>query len=189
MPCRRRAKERAEYVRPDLNLFKKALLWGGWLLIAGASTAIDYIAIHNHLLDKITFTVSPFIPFVETLFIALSGVLMARLGLRSVQAGHGLRGVDAVELLAAIYIYLSGMSLFNAIIGIRDNSVSPWIVTHDFWISVYFTTMTVTTVGYGDFTPNGPPGRAVACVAALSGYLILAFLIAIISHPRNQTWL
>lgn len=40
--------------------------------------------------------------------------------------------------------------------------------------SVWWATVTLTTVGYGDMTPNTVLGRAIACVVMLTGYSILA---------------
>jgi len=44
--------------------------------------------------------------------------------------------------------------------------------------AVYFSYVTLTTLGYGDISPAGPLARAVAPVEALIGQLYLAFLIA-----------
>jgi len=49
-------------------------------------------------------------------------------------------------------------------------------VTSDLWDCIYFSITTITTVGFGDFYPCSPPGRAIAATEALSGYFLLAFL-------------
>jgi hypothetical protein len=42
----------------------------------------------------------------------------------------------------------------------------------------YFSFTTLTTLGYGDFTAAGNPGRALAVIEALSGQIFLATLVA-----------
>ncbi|HXW45430.1 MAG TPA: potassium channel family protein [Streptosporangiaceae bacterium] len=42
----------------------------------------------------------------------------------------------------------------------------------------YFSFTTLTTLGYGDFTAAGPPGRAIAVLEALTGQVFLATLVA-----------
>lgn len=37
--------------------------------------------------------------------------------------------------------------------------------------------MTITTVGYGDFTPNTAPGKFVAIVAALWGAFMISLFV------------
>jgi len=48
-------------------------------------------------------------------------------------------------------------------------------------MSIYWAVVTVTTVGYGDITPQTPVGRAIASMGMLVGYSILAVPTAIIT--------
>ena len=60
---------------------------------------------------------------------------------------------------------------------------------HDPIISLYFSVVTLTTVGYGDFVPSGNYSRLVAAWEALNGYVMMALLIAaLISafRPNSQ---
>ena len=43
---------------------------------------------------------------------------------------------------------------------------------------VFFSFMTLTTVGYGDITPVSPEARLVALFEAVAGVFFLAFLVA-----------
>ncbi len=52
-------------------------------------------------------------------------------------------------------------------------------------IAVYWAFITMTTVGYGDISPQSWPGYFVAIVCALSGILLLAMPIAIIASNFN----
>jgi hypothetical protein len=49
--------------------------------------------------------------------------------------------------------------------------------THDFWICLYFSVETFTTLGYGDFVPTSG-ARPVAAMEALSGYVLLGLTVA-----------
>jgi hypothetical protein len=60
-------------------------------------------------------------------------------------------------------------------IGIIDNTQSGSPVVHEFWSSLYYSAVTFTTLGYGDFYPVGA-GRALAAMQALTGYIILGVL-------------
>ncbi len=46
---------------------------------------------------------------------------------------------------------------------------------HNFWDCLYFSAITLTTAGYGDFYPTGA-GKFLACLEALTGYVILGLL-------------
>jgi hypothetical protein len=48
-----------------------------------------------------------------------------------------------------------------------------------FWNAVYFSIITWTTVGYGDFSPT-PSSRIFAATEALSGYLIMSLIISVL---------
>ena len=73
-------------------------------------------------------------------------------------------------------------------IGITDNTGLQGEVTHDFMTSVYYSIVTFTTLGYGDFYPRGV-GRVLAAMEALTGYLILGILAstaASVLSPRKE---
>ena len=62
------------------------------------------------------------------------------------------------------------------------DSACPTTVIHDGIVSLYFSATTLTTVGYGDFIPANNYGRLFAPVEALSGYFVLASIVAIITR-------
>jgi hypothetical protein len=92
--------------------------------------------------------------------------------------------IDIRTVLGAVCIYvLLGMLfafVYTAINGIDD---TPFFVqttqatTPDF---LYFSFITQTTVGYGDFTAAGDLGRALSVVEALVGQLYLVTIIAVL---------
>ena len=57
---------------------------------------------------------------------------------------------------------------------------------HDGPTSIYFSVITLTTIGYGDFVPANASARIVAACEALSGYIIMAFLITSVARYLQQ---
>ncbi len=53
-------------------------------------------------------------------------------------------------------------------------------------ISIYWAIVTITTVGYGDITPQTPIGRAIAAMAMLTGYAIIAVPTGIITAELSR---
>jgi hypothetical protein len=92
--------------------------------------------------------------------------------------------IDVRTVLGAVCIYvLLGMMfafVYAAINGLGSGSFfvqTAHPTTPDF---LYFSFVTQTTVGYGDFTAAGDLGRALAVVEALSGQLYLVTIIAVL---------
>lgn len=50
-----------------------------------------------------------------------------------------------------------------------------------FWLGLWWSVQTVTTVGYGDITPRDPSGRIVATVVMLEGTALIAIITALIT--------
>jgi hypothetical protein len=53
------------------------------------------------------------------------------------------------------------------------------LISQDFWTSLYFSVVTLTTLGYGDFQPL-PQFRILAAFEAMSGYLILGLVVGLL---------
>ena len=53
--------------------------------------------------------------------------------------------------------------------------------THDPWTALYFSIVTWTTLGYGDFKPS-EPARLIASFEALLGYIFMGCFIAFLFH-------
>jgi voltage-gated potassium channel len=60
-----------------------------------------------------------------------------------------------------------------------------WVLDHDefpnVWLGLWWAVQTVTTVGYGDVTPENPIGRAIAAIVMLSGIGFLTVVTAAIT--------
>ena len=94
------------------------------------------------------------------------------------------RVIDIRTVLGAVCIYvLLGMLFAFVYAAIDALSSGPFFVqtahatTPDF---LYFSYITQTTVGYGDFTASGDLGRALAVVEAVTGQLYLVTVIAVL---------
>ena len=92
--------------------------------------------------------------------------------------------IDVRTVLGAVCIYvLLGMMfafVYAAIDGLSSGAFfvqTAHPTTPDF---LYFSYITQTTVGYGDFTASGDLGRALAVLEALTGQLYLVTIIAVL---------
>jgi hypothetical protein len=100
------------------------------------------------------------------------------------------RVIDVRTVLGAVCIYvLLGMMFAFLYAAINGISSGPFFVqtSHatvpDF---LYFSYITQTTVGYGDFTAAGDLGRALAVLEALIGQLYLVTIIAVLVSRLSQ---
>ncbi|KZT52621.1 hypothetical protein CALCODRAFT_486969 [Calocera cornea HHB12733] len=57
-----------------------------------------------------------------------------------------------------------------------------------FAIGMYFCFISFTTLGYGDYSPKSPAGRAIFCVWALAGVAAMTILIAVISEAYSSRY-
>jgi Ion channel len=98
--------------------------------------------------------------------------------------------VDVQTVLGAVCIYvLLGMMyafVYAAINGLSSGDFfvqTSHATTPDF---LYFSFITQTTVGYGDFTARGDLGRALSVLEALTGQLYLVTIIAVLVSRLGQ---
>jgi Ion channel len=95
-----------------------------------------------------------------------------------------MRAVSAVSSLIGMWIMIGGLiviAIFDytyiyRIFGLKDTLTGN--ITNDGPTALYFTIVTWTTLGYGDVLPVNQWTRAVAAGEALTGYFIMAMLIA-----------
>jgi len=70
---------------------------------------------------------------------------------------------------------------------IEDPESAPrWLLVLVFFKSLYFSTVTFATLGYGDIQPVGSVARALAGLEALAGQLLVALLVFVLT--RIVTW-
>jgi len=81
------------------------------------------------------------------------------------------------------WVALRDPSAFAGAIGASGGGDGPWI---------YYSLVTLTTMGYGDILPVSPVARSLAVAEAFTGQLYLAILISRLvalelqARPRNQ---
>ena len=79
--------------------------------------------------------------------------------------------LGAVLAFTCIYIYTSALIIFQ---------VEPHIFKN-FFEAIYWATISITTIGYGDISPVTPVGRCVTMISALVGVAIIALPSGIIT--------
>jgi len=94
--------------------------------------------------------------------------------------------VDINVILGAISCYLligfSGSLVFSLLEQIQQNALSiPEDLKSEFFNYIYFSFVTMTTLGYGDIAPLTPEAKAMAILLALTGQLYIATVIAIMA--------
>ena len=90
--------------------------------------------------------------------------------------GSKYKKTPGVVVVYVTALFLSYTYTFESL-GLRDTT-SNGAITHKISDALYFVTMTITTVGYGDLVPATQLGRMFAALAALNGYLIFAVLVS-----------
>lgn len=102
-------------------------------------------------------------------------LLIARL--RSFLARPERRAIELGLLALNFAILVLSFAWVHSEIGLMDLSGGVPRPTRDFGDALYFSIVTSTTLGYGDFIPLGS-GRPVAAIQALVGYFILGILVS-----------
>lgn len=85
----------------------------------------------------------------------------------------------AVLLLAVFYIFITALIMFNAEPHINPQSGEETF--HSFFDALYWATVTLTTVGYGDLCPVTDVGRTVSMLSSLFGVAIIALPSGVIT--------
>jgi len=98
---------------------------------------------------------------------------------RKVIAGYGLRPGRTIWITAILLVVVSGTNAlfwsdFDMVSDKKFEGVGPLLK------SLYFTVQTLSTLGYGDLTPNGVYGVAAVCFEALLGLVWLSFCASVI---------
>lgn len=85
----------------------------------------------------------------------------------------------SVLMLALFYIFLTALIMFNAEPHINPHTGSETF--HSFFDALYWATVTLTTVGYGDLCPVTDIGRVVSMLSSLFGVAIIALPSGVIT--------
>ena len=99
----------------------------------------------------------------------------------------------SVLVIAAFYVFLTALIMFNVEPQINPNTGEPTF--RSFFDALYWATVTLTTVGYGDVCPVTSIGRFVSMISSLFGVAIIALPSGVItasyldelrSHAKNR---
>lgn len=85
----------------------------------------------------------------------------------------------SVLMLAMFYIFITALIMFNAEPHINPNTGDETF--HSFFDALYWATVTLTTVGYGDLCPVTDIGRVVSMLSSLFGVAIIALPSGVIT--------
>ena len=87
--------------------------------------------------------------------------------------------LTAVLLFAAAYIFVTALVMFNFEPRINPNTGQETFST--FFDAIYWSTVTLTTVGYGDLCPATDLGRLISMFSSLFGVAVIALPSGIIT--------
>lgn len=85
----------------------------------------------------------------------------------------------SVLMLAVVYIFLTALIMFNA--EPHDNPLTGEPTFASFFDALYWATVTLTTVGYGDLCPVTDIGRIISMLSSLFGVAIIALPSGVIT--------
>ncbi len=85
----------------------------------------------------------------------------------------------SVLLVAVFYIFLTALIMYNAEPHINPETGEPTFVS--FFDALYWATVTLTTVGYGDLCPVTNLGRFISMLSSLFGVAIIALPSGVIT--------
>lgn len=77
-----------------------------------------------------------------------------------------------------IFMYVAAMITVGA-------GLFHWLEGWSWLDSVYFVVITLTTIGYGDFSPTQPVTKVITIFYALNGIVVLLLLFDAIRHVRG----
>lgn len=85
----------------------------------------------------------------------------------------------SVLMIAVFYVFLTALIMFN--VEPHVNPVTGNVTFSDFFDALYWATVTLTTVGYGDLCPVTDVGRCVSMLSSLFGVAIIALPSGVIT--------
>lgn len=172
------------YVPPDVRLFEQSRAE----------------RLQNALLGRLRFCLTPLV-LID--LITLLALVPALRGLRALRALRLLRGFRvfryanpfamigaAFQDNALLYVFAFGVLAFETVVGgatmyLIEGPNNEQVST--IWDGMWWTLVTLTTVGYGDITPVEDLGRGWAAVLMVAGMFTLALFAGIVGHTLLHT--
>lgn len=103
--------------------------------------------------------------------------------LAEISFGFGLRLKNYFSTIAVVVLFFAAINYTLAPwMGLQFNNVQPPLYPSSvsFIDAVYFTIVTLTTIGYGDITPTGECGRMIIASEGAMGFVLFATLASMI---------
>jgi hypothetical protein len=124
-------------------------------------------------------------------YLALAALLLTLVTMSAVARRLWLRReISVLTLLGALCIYvLLGLSFAFAFQAVGDLGTQPFFASQEGGTRsdyIYFSFITIATVGYGDLTPQGGLGRALAVTEGLLGQIYLVTAVAALVGNLGQ---
>jgi len=176
----------ADFVLVDLALVlvlvagARSLMGFKWMFRFGVTLAVSWVTLEVVYLFSRVELLIVFVLLVALVFVALVGFI----ALRDVLYGGE---VDQNRLMGAMCVYLliglAGAYVFTLIHVVSPTSfegiAGPTTEAHAKAIQfLYYSFVTLTTLGYGEITPASPVAQTLAYMEAVSGQFYLTILVA-----------
>ena len=91
--------------------------------------------------------------------------------------GSGLR---LRYFVATVFLAITFLSAVNYCYRVEFGLMQESGIITSFWEALYFTTISVTTLGYGDITPTTVMGKLVATAQSVTGFFLFAMLASML---------
>jgi hypothetical protein len=75
--------------------------------------------------------------------------------------------------------------IYVMIVILIGTAIFHWLEGWDWLDSFYFVVITLTTIGYGDFSPTTPLTKIITIFYGINGIIVLLMLYDIIRHSRH----
>ena len=154
--------------------------------VRGGTRVAALVAVVIVIASLITWVIRGDLPaapaaIVNGLLVAVAPVAIARALLRDLREQHQvttatLAGVLAIYLLAGMFFSF----LYGVIGAIDANSLFAQVEHSDREDQLYFSFVTLCTVGYGDLTPDGGLPRTISVAEMLVGQIYLVTIVSLI---------
>jgi len=154
--------------------------------VRGGTRLAALVAVIAVVASTITWVVRGDLPpapaaIVNGLLVAVAPVAIARALLRDLRAQHEvttatLAGVLAIYLLAGMFFSF----LYGVIGAVDSDALFAEIATSNRQDQLYFSFVTLCTVGYGDLTPAGGLARSCSVAEMLAGQIYLVTIVSLI---------
>jgi hypothetical protein len=80
-----------------------------------------------------------------------------------------------IVMLVNLVLTVAAFAAAYEVLGIVDTTGPEPVITHNYWEALYYSTVTMTTLGYGDMHPTVQT-RFLAAVQAFVGYIVLGLM-------------